>query len=68
MYEAQYYREKATHARRLAGTVTDDDAIETLLGFAQEFDDIAEDLERGAIHIRHEHLMPQRQRGGEGVA
>ena len=29
---------------------------------AQEYDDIVEDLETGAIEIRHPELMPQRRR------
>jgi hypothetical protein len=33
-----------------------------LIKAAQNFDDIAEDLEAGAIEVRHPELMPQ-QRG-----
>jgi hypothetical protein len=36
-----------------------------LLGLAQDYDDIAVDLEAGAIEVRHPERMPQnsRQRG-----
>jgi hypothetical protein len=59
MQEAGYYREQAERARRLACGLIQRDA-EMLERLARDLDDIAEDLERGAIDIRHPELMPQR--------
>ncbi len=59
MQEPGHYREQAERARRLAGGLTERDA-EMLERLARDLDDIAEDLERGAIDIRHPELMPQR--------
>ena len=61
MHPASYYRERAEHARRLASRVYQRDLLETLRQVAQDYDDIAEDLEGGAIEIRHPELMPQRR-------
>ena len=61
MHPASYYRERAEHARRLAVRVYQRDLLETLRQVAQDYDDIAEDLEGGAIEIRHPELMPQRR-------
>ncbi len=36
---------------------------ETLRRVAQDFDDVAYDLESGAVEIRHPELLPQRHRG-----
>jgi hypothetical protein len=58
MQKPSYYREQAARARRLARGSRDD--IEELLKhLASDFDDIAVDLERGAVEIRHPELMPQ---------
>lgn len=58
MHSADYYRDQASRARRLGESLSGSDqhALETL---ARDFDDIAEDLDRGAIEIRHPELMPQ---------
>jgi len=58
MEDAAYYRDQAARARRLArGGRTD--VEEMLSRVAQDYDDLAEDLENGAIEIRHPELMPQ---------
>ena len=58
MHEPTYYREQADRARRLARqTVSDICAM--LLEVAQDFDEVAEDLENGAVEIRHPERMPQ---------
>ena len=36
------------------------DVRDTLRQTAQDFDDIAEDLETGAVEVRHPELLPQR--------
>ena len=35
-----------------------------LLRMAQEYDDLATDLDRGAVEIRHPELLSERQRNG----
>ena len=61
MHWAPYYREQAARARRLADHATGE-IHDTLRHLAQDFEDIAEDLEIGAIEIRHPELLPQRRR------
>ncbi|HZU89235.1 MAG TPA: hypothetical protein VE993_08260 [Stellaceae bacterium] len=59
MRDAAYYRECAAHARRLAETMYQGEVRKVLCTMAQDYDEIAEDLENGAIEIRHPDLMPQ---------
>lgn len=61
MEDASYYRERAERARRLARSQTTRDVEEMLAAVAQDYDELAEDLEKGAVEIRHPELMPQRQ-------
>ena len=51
MSSAQYYRNQAAIARRLASKVTDEAAAEILRQAAKDYEDIAEDLETGAVEI-----------------
>jgi len=62
MRDPFYYREQADRAQRLARLMTDREAGEQLLRMAQEYENIATDLEMGAIEIRHPELLPQRKR------
>ncbi len=62
MYEVAYYRQQAERVRRLAGTRLNRDDEAMLSQIARDYDDIAEDLESGAIQIRHPELMPQTRR------
>jgi hypothetical protein len=62
MYDASYYREQAERALRLARGTNDSETQETLKRMARDYTDIAEDLESGAIEIRHPELMPQTRR------
>ena len=62
MQDASYYREQAQRVRRLASVPSDRETQDTLLQMAQDYADIAEDLESGAIEIRHPELMPQSRR------
>jgi dihydroneopterin aldolase len=62
MHNASYYREQAERAARLARSQTRRDVEELLQRVAQDYADLAEDLENGAVEIRHPELMPQRQR------
>jgi hypothetical protein len=61
MREVRYYREEAARARRLANAINHPEARDALLKMAKDHDEIAADLETGAIEIRHPELMPQRQ-------
>jgi hypothetical protein len=63
MREANYYREQANRARRLAGGVVNAEVIKTLLQVSRDYNDIVEDLERGLIEIRHPELLPQAEDG-----
>jgi hypothetical protein len=56
-----YYREQAKRARRWARDINNRDIQDSLERMAWDFDQIAEDLERGLIYIRHPRLLPQRQ-------
>jgi hypothetical protein len=62
MYDASYYREQAERALRLARVPTDSETQEALERVARDYEEIAEDLESGAIEIRHPDLMPQSRR------
>ena len=53
MHPASYYRERADHARGVALRMYELDIVEMLREMARDYDDIAEDLECGAIEMRH---------------
>jgi hypothetical protein len=61
MHTMTYYREQAEKAERLASLVTDDAMAAELRKMAEDYRDIAEDIEKGAIEIRHPELMPQKK-------
>ena len=61
MCSARYYRRQAAIARRLASKVTDEGAVEILKQTAQDYKQIAEDLETGAVEIRHPDLWRHRE-------
>lgn len=61
MNDAAYYRDQAERARRLAKHA-DGEMHTALQAAARDFDDIAEDLEKDAIEIRHPERMPQNRR------
>ena len=62
MHPPSYYRERAKHARRLAGLTHQSEMTEMLERMAQDFEDIACDLENGAVDVRHPELLPQPRR------
>ena len=62
MMDAGYYRQQAARARRLADGVANQEMQEQLKRIAIDYDDIATDLEQGAIEVRHPELMPQLRR------
>ena len=51
MYEPEYYREQARHAPQLAKRAQPGAVSEALLKAAQDFDEIAEDVEGGAVDV-----------------
>lgn len=61
MQDPQYYRSQAEMAQRLAEQINNPEVAASLLKMAQDYRDIAEDLENGAIEIRHAERMPQRK-------
>jgi hypothetical protein len=61
MQAVSYYLEQAERAERLASLVTDKAIEAELRKMAQDYRDIAQDLQNGAIEIRHPDLMPQKQ-------
>ena len=56
------FRGMAQRARRLAGMAHQSKVTEILRRAAQDFDEIAEDIEAGAAEIRHRELMLQTRR------
>jgi len=62
MQDATYYRDQADRARRLARQLHQRDAIDLLSQMARDYEDVATDLESGAIDIRHPDLMPQNRK------
>jgi hypothetical protein len=53
MDRASYYREQADHVRRLAERTWQDDLEALLRRVAQDYEEIAEDLEAGATGVRY---------------
>jgi hypothetical protein len=54
---ASYYRERADHLRRLAEMTSQRDLKGVVRNLAQDYDETAEDLEAGAIEVRHPELL-----------
>jgi hypothetical protein len=57
MDRAPHYRHEADHARRLAEVTWQPDLEEMLRHLAQDFDEIADDIESGATEMRHPELL-----------
>lgn len=62
MQSASYYLKQAQKAEHLACRLTDEQASAALLQMAEDYRDIAQDLENGAIDIQHPERMPQLER------
>jgi hypothetical protein len=65
MHNPQYYRAQADMAERLANQINNAEAAASLLRMVLDYRDIAEDLENGAVEIRHAERMPQLRSGHE---
>lgn len=64
MMEAGYYREQASRARRLSAGITNNlEVSRQLHDMAQDYDELAADIESGAIGVRHPELLSSKQRG-----
>jgi hypothetical protein len=61
MHPPEYYRQQSRHARQLANRAPPGAVQDTLFKATYDFDDIAEDLEAGAIEVHHPELLPQRR-------
>jgi hypothetical protein len=61
MHHPLDHREKAARARRLAATISQPDTVEQLLTFARDYEEIATDLESGAVTVVHPERMPPRR-------
>ena len=59
--DPDHYREQAERAWRLSMCISDRAVMEALASLAKEFDEIADDLERGARKVRHAELMLPRK-------
>ena len=57
MDSASDYRKQADHARQLAEATWQHNLEEMLYRLAQDFDEIAEDIEVGATGVRHPELL-----------
>ncbi len=61
--EAGYYREQAARARRLSAEITSHPEVSRQLhDMAQDYEELASDIETGAIGVRHRELLSHRQR------
>jgi hypothetical protein len=57
MDNASYYRERADHLLRLAEMTWQRDVEGVVRGLAQDYEEIAKDLEAGATEVRHPELL-----------
>jgi hypothetical protein len=63
MMKPDYYREQAKRARRFAlGLTPTTEIAKHLNGTAQDFDELAEDIDTGAVGVRHHELLSAKQR------
>ena len=60
MHSAEHYRRQAVRARQIADLAHQPEIQQMLLTAARDYEDIAQDIEMGAIEIRHPELLPQR--------
>jgi hypothetical protein len=61
VHNADHYRQQAERAWRLSICITDPAARNALASLAKDYDEIVQDLESGAIEVRHSELMPQKK-------
>jgi len=61
MQNPRHYRSQADVAQRLADRINNQEAALSLERLAEDLREIAEDLENGAVEIRHPERLPQRR-------
>ena len=61
MQSSAYYRRQADKARQLARAIHDTEVGAQLWRMGSDYDDIADDLDTGAIEIRHPELLSQQR-------
>ncbi len=57
MDRAAHYRDQANHARQLADAAWQPDLEDILRRLANDYDEVAEDIETGASEIRHAEFL-----------
>jgi len=62
MEEISYYLEQAARARRLSAETAQAGIRERLARLAQQYDQLADDIQQGAVDVRHPEL---RQENGD---
>jgi hypothetical protein len=62
MHEASYYRDQAARLRGFARQTSVIQVARDLERLASDFEDVADDLETGAVEIVYPDLLPQRRR------
>lgn len=55
---AGYFRRRAERTRALSRRILQPDARKVLLDLARDYEELADDLDRGLNHIRHLELLP----------
>jgi len=59
MERAAHYRDRANHTRKLADAAWQPDLKDMLRGLANDYDEVADDIENGATEIRHVELLDE---------
>ena len=60
MHSGDYYRRQVVRARKIADIAHQPEIQEMLRAAAHDYEEIAEDIDAGAVEIRHPELLPQR--------
>jgi hypothetical protein len=58
--DAAYFRRQAGRIAALSQLILQPDVRKTLLSLAREYEELADDLDRGPVRLRHPELLPQR--------
>ena len=61
MQQPGYYREQAGRARRLAGGVSDRQVGRQLQDMAQDYEELADEIETGVVEVRRPDLRSSKQ-------
>ena len=62
MHSTDYYRRQAVRAREIADIAHQPEIQQMPRAAAHDYEEIAEDIDVGAVEIRHPELLPQRKR------